>query len=68
MLKMEFRNEILYLGPEIGHYDEELFCAYLEDNEKTGTIFKGYKDNIKENKKKRVNIDRSKVQKYINSY
>ena len=25
MLKMEFRNEILALGPEIGQYDEELF-------------------------------------------
>lgn len=68
MLKMEFRNEILALGPEIGEYDEKLFISYLEDNEKTVHIFKGYDDNLKEYQKKRVNIQRNKVQQYINSY
>ena len=68
MLKMEFRNEILALGPQIGQYDEVLFCAYLEDNDKTAGIFKNNSKNLEVQNKKRVNIARTKVQCYINSY
>lgn len=68
MLKMEFRNEILAVGPEIGQYDEQLFIAYLEDNDKTVSIFKNYANNMKEVKKRRISIERTKVQQYINSY
>lgn len=68
MLKMEFRNEILVLGPEIGHYDEALFIQYLEENDKTVSIFKDHTRNNEVQNKVRVNISRSKVQQYINSY
>ena len=68
MLKMEFRNEILSLGPTIGQYDEKLFIDYLEENEKTASIFKNYNDNVKEQKKHRVNLQRHKVQQYCNSF
>ena len=68
MLRKEFRNEILSLGPEIGQYDEKLFMDYLEDNEKTSHIFKNYTSNLKEFAKKPVQINRNKVQQYFNSY
>jgi hypothetical protein len=62
MLRKEFRNEILSLGPEIGQYDEKLFLDYLEDNEKTSHIFKNYTSNLKDFAKKPVQINRNKVQ------